>query len=87
VHPILTKTLKEGQKFISLLSELCQGLRWASPEYEFSDAEDGFICECQLEVMNQRFLGKGLASRKQLAKHRAARAVLEQLQFKNASEI
>jgi ribonuclease R len=87
VHPILSKTLKDGQNFISLLSELCQGLRWASPEYEFSDAEDGFICECQLEVMNQLFVGKGMASMKQLAKHSAARAVLEQLQFKNAAEI
>jgi ribonuclease R len=80
VHPILTKTLKDGQNFISLLSELCQALRWASPEYEFSNSEDGFICECHLEVMNQRFLSKGLAPRKQLAKHRAARVVLEQLQ-------
>jgi ribonuclease R len=80
VHPILTKTLKDGQNFISLLGELCQGLQWSSPEYEFSDADDGFACECKLEALNERFVGEGIAARKQLAKHRASRAVLEQLQ-------
>ncbi|MBW4549897.1 MAG: RNB domain-containing ribonuclease [Aphanocapsa sp. GSE-SYN-MK-11-07L] len=85
VHPILTKTLKDGQNFISLLGELCQGLRWASPEYKFVDADDGFVCECKLEALNEQFVGEGIAPRKQLAKHRAARAVLEQLQGKIVS--
>jgi dsRNA-specific ribonuclease len=80
MHPILTKTLKDEQNFIGLLSELCQAFQWPSAEYEFSNEGDEFSCECQLEAMNERFSGKASAPKKQLAKHRAARVVLEQLQ-------
>ena len=79
-HPNLTKTLKDGQPFVSLLLEVTQGLRLPSPEFEFSQEEEGyFICSCRLEAMGQQFVGEGSATKKQRAKHLAARAVLEQL--------
>ena len=81
VHPNLNKTLKDGQPFVSYLLEVCQGLGLSSPEYEFSQEKEGyFICSCRLEVMGQQFWGEGSATKKQRAKHLAARAVLEQLQ-------
>ena len=80
MHPNLNKTLKDGQPFVSLLLEVCQGLRLPSPEFEFSQEEEGyFICSCQLEAMGQQFVGEGSATKKQRAKHLAARAVLELL--------
>ena len=79
-HPNLSKTLKDGQPFISLLLEVCQGLRLASPEFEFQQNEEGyFICSCRLEAVGQQFVGEGSATKKQRAKHLAARAVLEEL--------
>jgi ribonuclease R len=81
-HPILQKQLKDGQMFVSLLMQLCQGLGLSNPDFEFQEGEDGFICKCQLEAMNERFLGTGTATKKQRAKHLAARDVLEQLQAK-----
>jgi ribonuclease R len=80
MHPTLTKPLKDGQMFASLLIELCQSLRWAAPEYEFTEVEEGFCCECRISGLEARVIGSGVASKKQQAKHRAARAVLEQLQ-------
>ena len=83
VHPVLTKTLKDGQPFVSYLLEVSQGLRLPSPEFEFQQEEEGyFICSCRLEIFDQQFLGEGSATKKQKAKHLAARAVLEQLQEK-----
>jgi ribonuclease R len=82
MHPILKKQLKDGQLFVSLLMQLCQGLGLSNPAFEFQESEAGFICECQLEAMNQRFKGTGTASKKQRAKHLAARDMLEQLQAK-----
>jgi ribonuclease R len=81
VHPILTKILRDGQPFVSYLLEVSQGLRLPSPEFEFQQEEEGyFICSCRLEAMDQQFVGEGSATKKQRAKHLAARAVLEQLQ-------
>ena len=80
VHPNLSKTLKDGQPFVSLLLEFTQGLRLPSPEFEFNQEEEGyFICSCRLEALGQQFVGEGSATKKQRAKHLAARAVLEQL--------
>ncbi len=82
MHPILKKELKDGQLFVSLLMQLCQGLCLQNPEFEFQESEAGFTCECKLEAMNERFMGTGTATKKQRAKHLAARNVLEQLQAK-----
>ena len=80
MHPNLSKILKDGQPFVSLLLEVTQGLRLPSPEFEFSQEEEGyFICSCRLEAMGQQFVGEGSATKKQRAKHLAARAVLERL--------
>ena len=78
-HPILLKTLKDGQRFVSLLLEVAQGLRLPNPEFEFQQEDGVFICECRLNVMSQQFVGEASATKKQRAKHLAARAVLEQL--------
>jgi ribonuclease R len=80
VHPILAKTLKDGQPFVSYLLEVSQGLRLPSPEFEFQEEDGIFICECRLEAMDRRFVGEASATKKQRAKHLAARVVLEQLQ-------
>ncbi len=85
-HPILAKTLKEGQPFVSFLLEVTQGLRLPSPEFEFQEEEGYFICSCRLVVLEQQFVGEGSATKKQRAKHLAARVVLEQLQA-NASRL
>ena len=80
MHPNLTKPLKDGQPFVSLLLEVCQGLRLPSPECEFQQEEEGyFICLCRLDALGQQFVGEGSATKKQRAKHLAAWAVLEQL--------
>ncbi|NJM77716.1 MAG: hypothetical protein HC852_20470 [Acaryochloridaceae cyanobacterium RU_4_10] len=34
-HPILTKTLKDGQPFVSYLLKVSQGLRLPNPDFEF----------------------------------------------------
>jgi ribonuclease R len=77
VHPILAKTLRDGQPFVSYLLEVSQGLRLPSPEFEFQEEEGYFICSCRLEAMDQQFVGEGSATKKQRAKHLAARVVLE----------
>jgi hypothetical protein len=43
MHPTLTKPLKDGQMFASVLIELCQSLRWAAPEYELTKGDDGLL--------------------------------------------
>jgi ribonuclease R len=80
IHPILQKTLKEGQNFVSMLNNLCQALKWSNPEYSFTETEEGFRCECQLEIADALVAGEGAASKKQRAKNLAARQVLELLQ-------
>jgi ribonuclease R len=80
IHPILQKTLKEGQNFVSMLNNLCQGLEGPNPEYSFTETEEGFRCECQLETTDAMVTGEGVASKKQRAKNLAAKQVLEQLQ-------
>jgi Double-stranded RNA binding motif len=75
-HPILSKPLKDGQMFVSLLMEVCQGLQWPIPEFEFQEEDGYFVCECQLMAMGQRFMGTGTATKKQRAKHLAARDAL-----------
>jgi dsRNA-specific ribonuclease len=80
VHPNLSKPLRDGQPFVSLLLEVSQGLRLPSPEFEFQQEEGYFICSCRFEAMGQQFVGEGSATKKQQAKHLAARVVLEQLQ-------
>jgi ribonuclease R len=80
IHPILQKTLKEGQNFVSMLNNLCQNLKWPNPEYTFTETEEGFRCECQLETANVLVVGEGVASKKQRAKNLAARQLLERLQ-------
>jgi ribonuclease R len=82
IHPILQKTLKEGQNFVSMLNNLCQGLAFSNPEYSFAETEEGFRCECQLETTDAMVMGEGVASKKQRAKNLAARQVLELLQAK-----
>ncbi|NJM75321.1 MAG: RNB domain-containing ribonuclease [Acaryochloridaceae cyanobacterium RU_4_10] len=82
MHPILQKTLKEGQNFVSMLNNLCQALKWSNPEYSFTETEEEFRCECQLEIVDVLVAGEGVASKKQRAKNLAARQVLELLQSK-----
>jgi ribonuclease R len=82
IHPILQKTLKEGQNFVGMLNNLCQGLEWQNPEYSFAETEEGFRCECRLETADVVVVGEGVASKKQRAKNLAARQVLELLQAK-----
>jgi ribonuclease R len=79
-HPILAKQLKDGQPFVSYLLEVSQGLRLPSPEFEFQEEDGYFICLCRLAVLDRLLLGEGSATKKQRAKHLAARTVLEQLQ-------
>lgn len=71
---------KEGQNCISLLLEVCQGFQWPQPEYQITEHEDGFQCECRLRLESVQILGIGIASSKKTAKHRAAREVVGQLQ-------
>jgi dsRNA-specific ribonuclease len=80
VHPVLLKQLKEGQNFIGMLETLSQTLRWEKPEYEFTESESGFECECRLSAQGDRVKGTGVAIKKQKAKNIAAGRVLEQLQ-------
>jgi ribonuclease R len=80
MHPALVKPLKEGQNFIGLLDSVCQTLCWEKPEYEFTESELGFECECKLSVQGERVTGIGVAIKKQRAKNIAAWRVLEQLQ-------
>lgn len=74
------KQFKEGQNCLSLLLELCQGFQWSQPDYQITEQEDGFICECRLVIENNIIMGRGIASSKKTAKHRAARQVVNQLQ-------
>jgi ribonuclease R len=80
IHPGLLKQLKEGQNFIGLLDSVCQTLRWEKPEYEFTESEPGFECECRLNAQGDLITGSGVAIKKQKAKNIAAGRVLEQLQ-------
>jgi ribonuclease R len=82
IHPILQKTLKEGQNFVSMLNNLSQALKWSNPEYAIIEIEEGFRCECRLEPADALVVGEGVASKKQRAKNLAARQVLELLQAK-----
>jgi ribonuclease R len=79
-HPALVKPLKEGQNFIGLLDSLCQTLRWEKPEYDFTESESGFECECRLSAQVESVTGTGVAIKKQKAKNIAAGRVLERLQ-------
>jgi ribonuclease R len=80
IHPALLKQLKEGQNFIGMLDSVCQTLRWEKPEYEFTESEPGFECECRLSAQGELVTGTGVAIKKQKAKNNAAGRVLEQLQ-------
>jgi ribonuclease R len=80
MHPALVKQLKEGQNFIGMLDSLCQTLRWEKPEYEFTESESGFECECRLSAQSVLVAGTGVAIKKQRAKNIAAGRVMEQLQ-------
>jgi dsRNA-specific ribonuclease len=80
MHPALVKQLKEGQNFIGMLDSVCQTLRWEKPEYEFTESESGFECECRLNAQSVLVTGTGVAIKKQRAKNIAAGRVLEQLQ-------
>jgi ribonuclease R len=80
MHPALVKPLKEGQNFIGLLDSVCQTLRWEKPEYEFTESESGFECECRLSAQGDLVTGTGVAIKKQKAKNIAAGRVLEHLQ-------
>jgi ribonuclease R len=74
----LSKT-DSGQPFASTLNDLCQKQGWPAPQYGFSESDDGFSCQCSLELPQGTTTGIGHARRKQTAKHRAARILLEQL--------
>jgi ribonuclease R len=76
----LVKQLKEGQNFIGMLDSLCQTLRWEKPEYEFTESESGFECECRLSAQGYPVTAIGVAIKKQRAKNIAAGRVLERLQ-------
>jgi ribonuclease R len=80
MHPALVKPLKEGQNFIGMLDSVCQTLRWEKPEYEFTESESGFECECRLSAQGDLVTGSGVAIKKQKAKNIAAGRVLERLQ-------
>jgi dsRNA-specific ribonuclease len=80
MHPALVKQLKEGQNFIGMLDSVCQTLRWEKPEYEFTESESGFECECRLSAQGVLVTGTGVALKKQKAKNIAAWRVLERLQ-------
>lgn len=71
--------LKDEQNFVGMLIDVCQTLRWESPTYNLYSSEECFICECELQIMGQRWEGVGVAKKKKLAKSIAAREVLEQL--------
>ncbi|MGB8699961.1 MAG: RNB domain-containing ribonuclease [Thermosynechococcaceae cyanobacterium] len=79
IHPILAEPIQEGQNCVSLLNELCQGLRWASPAYDFEAEDGGFCCLCKVGALAEQATGTGWAMKKQRAKDLAARQVLEQL--------
>jgi ribonuclease R len=80
IHPALLKPLKEGQNFIGMIDSVCQTLRWEKPEYEFTESESGFECECRLSAQSALVTGTGMAIKKQRAKNIAAWRVLERLQ-------
>ena len=82
LHPILAKHFKDGQNFVSLLAQLCGSLKWPPPDYEFTELDKGFSCECRVTILNVPFRGVSTAKKKQRVKHLAARMVLEQLQGK-----
>jgi ribonuclease R len=79
-HPALVKPLKEGQNFIGMLDSVCQTLQWEKPEYDFTESEPGFECECRLSAQDVQVTGSGVAIKKQKAKSIAAWRVLERLQ-------
>lgn len=71
---------KEGHNCLSLLMELCQGFQWPQPEFEISEHEQGFLCNCRLKVEDNEIVGSGIASSKKTAKHRAEKHIVEELQ-------
>jgi ribonuclease R len=76
-----------GQPFASTLNDLCQKRGWPTPPYRFAETDEGFCCQCSLELPQGTLTGTGYAKRKQTAKHRAARAVLEQVQKDTVCQI
>ncbi|NJN23533.1 MAG: RNB domain-containing ribonuclease, partial [Acaryochloridaceae cyanobacterium RL_2_7] len=42
LHPSLINHLKEGQNFVGLLLELFQGMKWETPTFEDTEADEGF---------------------------------------------
>jgi ribonuclease R len=80
IHPVLLKQFKDEQNFVGMLNELCQTLGWEPPDYEFTDEEPGFECECRLQALDEPLRGSGFSTKKQRAKNFAARQLLEQLQ-------
>jgi ribonuclease R len=71
--------IDSGQPFASTLNDLCQKQGWPAPKYGFSESDDGFSCQCSLELPQGTTTGIGHARRKQTAKHKAAKVLLEQL--------
>jgi ribonuclease R len=86
IPSVLVKTLKDGQHFASMLNNLCQALRWDNPEYDFTETEEGFNSNAQIYALDERLTGAGIATKKQNAKNRAAKQILEQLQQKAPQE-
>jgi ribonuclease R len=82
IPSVLIKTLKDGQHFASMLNNFCQEMHWAIPEYDFTEVEEGFNCNTQINALDEQLIGSGVASKKQNAKNRAAKQILEQLQRK-----
>ena len=80
LHPSLTNHLKEGQNFVGLLLELFQGMKWDTPTFEDSEADDGFRCVCKAIAWNKSFESEAIAPKKKRAKQLAARDLLVQLQ-------
>ncbi|PZO60787.1 MAG: exoribonuclease II [Phormidesmis priestleyi] len=79
-HPLLQKQLKDGQKFIGFLQQLCQTLGWDLPAYEFVGETPEFICTCTVWAEGKRFSGEATSSQKKKAKYFAAKVVLLELQ-------
>ena len=83
---VFDKPLVDGQNHIGKLHELCQAMGWEIPSFEFVDLEEGFRCGCHLGVDGISFTAVGTATKKKLAKQRAALDVLEQLRDRELSK-
>jgi hypothetical protein len=80
VPPILLRTLKEGQQFVTLLHNLCQQMDWMEPEYGFTEEDGKFHAECEVYTEDEIFRGFGAGKKKSRAKQLASWQVLEKLQ-------